>query len=105
MSQPWRKLRVYFVSLKFPQLSYRLETPAAEASGLSGSVTEMFREAGRSRPPAVLSFAALSLGLMAARAQMVVIFPSGFTNATAHITLEMSLVMIHLVVSQYGWTC
>jgi hypothetical protein len=105
MSQPWRKLRAYFVSLKFPQRSYCLETPASEASGLSGAVTEVFREAGRSRSLGVLSLAALSLGLMtpAAKAQMVIIFPS----ATGHITLENPLVggMIHLILSQRGWTC
>ena len=105
MSQPWRKLRAHFVSLKFPQLSYCLETPASEASGLSGAVTKVCREAGRSRSLAVLSLAALSLGLMAsaAKAQMVIIFPS----ATGHITQENPLVggMIHLILSQCGWTC
>jgi hypothetical protein len=105
MSQPWRKLRAHLVSLKFPQLSYDLETPASEASGLSGAVTKVFREAGRNRSLAVLSLAAFSLGLMAsaAKAQMVIIFPS----ATEHMTQENPLVggMIHLVLSQCGWTC
>jgi hypothetical protein len=109
MSQFWRKLRAHFVSLKFPQLSYCLETPVSKASGLSGAVTKVFREAGRSRSLGVLSLAALSLGLMApaAKAQMVIIFPSGFTSATGHITLENPLVggMIHLILSQCGWTC
>jgi hypothetical protein len=109
MSQPWRKLRAYFVSLKFPQLSYCLETPASEASGLSGAVTKVFREAGRRRSLGVLSLAALSSGLMApaAKAQMVITFPGGFTSATGHITLENPLVggMIHLIPSQCGWTC
>jgi hypothetical protein len=87
MSQPWRKLRAYLVSLKFPQLSYCLEAPASEASGLSGAVTKVFREAGRSR----------SLGVL----------PGGFTSATGHMTLENPLVggMIHLILSQCGWTC
>ena len=87
MSQPWRKLRAHFVSLKFPQLPYGLETPASEASGLSGAVTKVFREAGRRRP----------LGIL----------PSGFTSATGHMTLENPLVggMIHLILSQCGWTC
>jgi hypothetical protein len=95
MSQPWRKLRAYFVSLKFPQLSYCLETPASEASGLSGAVTKVFREAGRSWSLGVHSLAALSLGLMAlaAKAQMVIICPSGVGG------------MIHLIPSQCGWTC
>jgi hypothetical protein len=105
MSQLWRKLRVYFVSLKFPQLSYCLETRASEASGLPAGVTKVFREAGRSRSLGVLSLAALSLGLMAsaAKAQMVIIFPS----AARHITQENPLVggMIHLILSQCGWTC
>jgi hypothetical protein len=105
MSQPWRKLRAHLVSLKFPQLSYDLETPASEASGLSGAVTKVFREAGRNRSLAVLSLAAFSLGLMAsaAKAQMVIIFPS----ATEHMTQENPLVsgMIHLIISQCGWTC
>jgi hypothetical protein len=107
MSQPWRKLRAYFVSLKVPQLSSCSATPASEASGLSGAVTKVFRDAGKSRPPRVLSLAALSFGLMApgAKAQMVIISPSGFTNATGHMTLENSLVMIHLILSQRGWTC
>jgi hypothetical protein len=109
MSQLWRKLRVYFVSLKFPQLSYCLETRASEASGLPAGVTKVFREAGRSRSLGVLSLAALSLGLMApvAKAQMIIIFPSGFTSATRHMTLENPLVggMIHLILSQCGWTC
>jgi hypothetical protein len=43
----------------------------------------------------------------AAKAQMVIIFPGGFTSATGHITLENPLVggMIHLIPSQCGWTC
>jgi hypothetical protein len=107
MSQPWRKLRAYFVSLKVPQLSSRSETSASEASGLSGAVTKVSCAAGRTRPPGVLSLAALSLGLMApaAKAQMVIIYPSGFSSATGHMTLENSLVMIHVVISQCGWTC
>ena len=85
MSQPWRKLRAYFVSLKFPQLSYCLEAPASEASGLSGAVTKVFREAGRSR----------SLGVL----------PGGFTSATVIICPSGVGGMIHLILSQCGWTC
>ena len=105
MSQPWRKLRAHFVSLKFPQLSYGLEAPDFKASGLLSAVTKVFREAGRDRSLAVLSLAALSLGLVAsaAKAQMVIIFPS----ATGHITQENPLVdgMIHLILTNCGWTC
>ena len=109
MSQPWRKLRAYFVSLKFPQLSYCLETPASEASGLLGPVTKFFRGAGRSRSLGVPSFGVLSLGLMApaAKVQTVITFLSGFTGATGHITPENMVVggLIPLIPSQCGWTC
>lgn len=107
MSQPWRKLRVHFVSLKFPQLSYCLETPACEASGLPGAVIKVFCEAGRSRSLGVLSLASFSLAPMApaARAQMVIILPTGSTRATGPRAPENPLVggMIHLIPSQCGW--
>jgi hypothetical protein len=107
MSQPWQKLGLHFVPLKFPQ-SYCLETPASEAFGLLGAVTQVFRVAGRSRPLGVLSLAVLSLGQMApaAKAQTVVIFRSGSIGATRHITLENPLVggLIHSILSQCGWT-
>ena len=105
MSQPFQKLRPYFVSPKFPQLLYSLETPATEASGGLGAVTKGFRETRISRPRVLLFPAVLSLGLMAppAKAQTV---RSGFTGATGHITLANPLVggVIHPILSQCGWT-
>jgi hypothetical protein len=44
MLQPWGQRGPHFVSLMFPQLSYRLETPASDASGLLGAVTKVVRE-------------------------------------------------------------
>lgn len=98
MSQPWRELRVYFASLKFPQLSSCLETPA---------VTKVLCASWRTGPPRVLSLAALLLGLMApaAMAQIVIIAPGGFNGAIEHMTLQKSLVVIHRVMTQCGWTC
>ena len=60
MSQPWGKPGPHFVSPKSLQLSYRLETPASEASGLLGAVTKVFREVGRcSLLPALIALGVL----------------------------------------------
>jgi hypothetical protein len=52
-----------------PQLSYCLETPAAEASGLLGAGAKGFCETGRSRALVIPSLAVLALALMAPRCQ------------------------------------
>ena len=83
MPQSWRELRHHLFSLKFRQLSSCLETPASEPSGLLGAVTKVFRETGRSGPPGVAFSCRACVGLdgFAAKAQMVINFPSGFTGA------------------------
>jgi hypothetical protein len=82
------------------QLSFCPEAPASGSPGWLGAVTKVFRETGGSRPLVVLSLAVLSLGLMVpvAKAQRVMDFPSEFTGATGHLTLEKPLVggSIHL---------
>jgi hypothetical protein len=76
------------------QLSSRPDTPAYEAPGLLGAVTQGFWET-RSL-----------LGRRAANAQTVINYPSGSTGATGHITLDNPLVggAIHSNQDQGGRT-
>jgi hypothetical protein len=107
MSEPWRKLGLHIVSLKFPQLTSCLETPASEAFGSLGVVAAVFRVAEKSRPLGVLSLVVLSLGQMALAAEANGHhFRSGSTGATRDITLENMPVggLIHSTIGQCGWT-
>jgi hypothetical protein len=91
------------------QLSSRPDTPAYEAPGLLGAVTEDFRETRKSRALMSPSLAVMMSGLLgrgAANAQTVINHPSGSTGSTGHVTLGNPLVggAIHLNQDRGGWT-
>jgi hypothetical protein len=72
------------------------------APELLGAVTKRFTETGRSKSPGGLGVLSLGLTTVAAKAQKVINFPSGFTGATGYITPENPVGggSIHLIPGQ-----
>jgi hypothetical protein len=72
-------------------LSFCIETPASERSGLFGSVAKVLCAARKSEPLLALSCVVMMLGLLspsAANAQAVINYPGGFANSGSQIWLE-----------------